>query len=152
MSLQRLGLLAAGFLAVGAVEAAAPSRIVVAGGWTRPAMVGMNAAGYMNIVNGGALPDNLTGAASPNAARVSLHQSRMVATVSVMRPVAALLVPARGQAVLAPGGFHMMLEGLKQPLRPGGRVPVTLFFQRAGRVRIWLNVRTGPSAMSGMKM
>jgi hypothetical protein len=144
-------LVLAGLLAAASASAAA-LRLVVADAWTRPAASGMNAAGYMTIANRGPFPDRLTGAASPIAARVSLHQSRMVGNVSIMRPIDGIEVTSHGRTSLAPGGFHLMLEGLKRPLRPGDRAPVTLFFQRAGPVRAWFTVRTGPAAATGMKM
>jgi copper(I)-binding protein len=131
---------------------ATPPRITVSGAWTRPAAAGMNAAGYLTVANQGRFQDRLTGAASPIAARVTLHQSHMVGNVSVMRALDGIAVASRGQINLAPGGFHLMLEGLKRPLRPGERAPVTLQFQRAGPVRAWLTVRNGPPAATGMKM
>jgi copper(I)-binding protein len=52
-----------------------------------------------------------------------------------MRQLQALDLPA-GQAVkLAPGGYHLMLMGLKQPLKDGDKVPLTLEFEDAQRVR-----------------
>lgn len=141
----------AGLLAF-AGASAAPLRITVSSAWTRPAAAGMNAAGYMTIANNGRFPDRLTGAASPIAARVSLHQSRMAGNVSVMRPLEGVDVASHGQTSLAPDGVHLMLEGLKRPLRSGDRAPVTLRFRRAGSVRTWLSVRGGPAAMPGMRM
>jgi copper(I)-binding protein len=141
----------AGFLAASAVAAARPG-VIVSEAWTRPAAPGMTAAGYMSIANPGAVADALDGASSPIARRVTLHQSRLVGNVSVMRPLASLPLPAHGRASLAPGGLHLMFEGLKRPLKGGDRAPVTLRFRRAGPVRVWLAVRGGPSAMTGMKM
>ncbi|HEY1415440.1 MAG TPA: copper chaperone PCu(A)C [Caulobacteraceae bacterium] len=145
-------LLLVGLLA-SAGASATPLQITVSSAWTRPAAAGMNAAGYMTIANHGHSPDRLTSAASPIAARVTLHQSRMVGAVSVMRPVEGIDVTSRGQISLAPGGVHLMLEGLKRPLQPGDRAPVTLLFQHAGPVRAWLTVRTGTEAPTpGMRM
>lgn len=150
---QRLGrrLLLAGLLAAAAASAG-PVRVVVADAWTRPAAAGMNAAGYMIIANRGPLPDRLTGATSPMAARVSLHQSRMIGNLSVMRPVSTIPAPPNGRTSLAPGGYHLMLESLKRPLRLGDRAPVTLIFQRAGPVRAWLIVRANAAVSPGMTM
>lgn len=139
-------------LLVSASASAAPQRIRVTNAWTRPALAGMNAAGYMTFANRAPVPDRLDGASSPLAARVTLHQSRMVGSVSVMRPAAGVPVPSHGQASLSPGGFHLMMEGLKRPLKPGERAPVTLEFQRAGPVRAWLTVRGGAPVSPGMKM
>jgi copper(I)-binding protein len=45
-------------------------------------------------------------------------------------------VPAKGKTELKPGGYHIMLLGLKQDLKPGEKVPVTLKFERGGEVRV----------------
>ena len=151
MSHQRLGLLVASLVAATAA-AAAPPRITVSGAWTRPAMAGMNAAGYMTITNNSPVADRLSGASSALAAGTSLHESRMIGIISTMRPVAGIVVPPHGSVRLEPNGFHLMLEGLKRPLKPGGRAPLTLEFQRAGAVRTWLDVRAAGSPTPDMKM
>jgi copper(I)-binding protein len=134
--------------------AAAPPPLAVSGGWTRPAMRGATAAGYLEIVNRGPRPDRLVGASSALAARVSLHESRMVGSVMTMRPVPNLIIPPRGRVALAPSGLHLMLEGLRRPLRIGERIPLTLQFAGAGAKRASLTVGAGPPAppMAGMKM
>jgi copper(I)-binding protein len=131
---------------------ATPRPIVVANAWTRPAMMGMNAAGYLTIANRGPVPDRLDSASSPVAVRVTLHESRITRNVSIMRSVTSLPVAPHGRVTLSPGGFHLMLEGLKKPLKPGERAPMTLVFQRAGPVRVSLSVRGGAAPMLGMKM
>ncbi len=133
---------------------AQPPAIAVTGAWTRPAAAGLNAAGYLTIANKGAQADRLLGAASPVAATVTLHESRSVGGMMTMRPVAALAIPPGGSVALAPGRYHLMLEGLKRPLVSGQRAPLTLTFAHAGPVKIELEVRDGPPAppMAGMKM
>jgi copper(I)-binding protein len=133
---------------------AAPPPISVSGGWTRPALTGMTAAGYLVIVNRGPRPDRLVAASSPVAASVSLHESRMVGSVMTMRPVGSLTIPPRGRVTLGPGGLHLMLEGLRRPLRAGERIPLNLQFAGAGAARANLSVGAGPPAppMPGMKM
>ena len=145
--------LALAFLLVAAAGgAAAKSAITISQAWTRPATAGMNGAGYLTIANPAPFPDRLLSAASPAAAKVSLHQSRQSGTVMIMVDVPALRIPARGRVSLAPGGYHLMLEHLTQPLRVGDHVPVTLTFDRAGVVRARLEVRGAAPAMRGMKM
>lgn len=131
-----------------------PSPIAVTQGWTRPAVAGINGAGYFTVIDRGALGDRLTGAASPAAARVSIHLSRMAAGVMTMRPLSGVDLPPRGTVSFAPGGLHLMLEGLRHPLKVGDRVPVALRFVRAGRVWAYLTVRLAPPgpAMPGMRM
>ena len=117
--------------------------------WARPALAGRNGAGYLSIANAGKAADTLTGAASPAAAKVTLHEMRMTGAVMSMRPVASLPIPAGGHVALAPGGYHLMLEGLKRELKAGQRVPVTLTFARAGKVAVELEVRAPAPAHSG---
>ncbi len=106
----------------------------------------MNGAAYFTIVNRGGEADALVGASSPLAASVSLHRSMMVHGVMLMRPLAEAPVPAKGELTFAPGGLHLMMEGLKRPLREGERAPVILKFRRSGARRVELVVGQGPPA------
>jgi copper(I)-binding protein len=140
-------------LAVLAAGASAPvGPIAVRDAWTRPGAAGMNAAGYLTIVNRGAVPDRLLSATSGAAARVTLHQSRQVGTVMTMVDVPALTIPPHGAVNLSPGGYHLMLEHLTRPLRLGDQAAVVLVFQRAGAIRARLAVSPVAPAMAGMKM
>jgi hypothetical protein len=121
--------------------------IEITGGWMRPAAAGMNGAGYMTLVNSGAVPDRLVAAASPAAARVTLHQSRQVGMMMTMAPVPFLAIPPGGRAVLSPGGYHLMFEHLVRPLRVGDHVPLTLTFARGRPLRVSLAVAN--AAVSG---
>jgi len=89
-----------------------------------------NGAVYLTIVS--PTTDRLTAASSPVAEKVELHTMSMEGGVMSMRPLTAIDIPA-GQAVtLSPGGTHMMLLGLTQPLREGQSFPLTLSFDHAG--------------------
>jgi hypothetical protein len=139
-------------LAVGltsaAIAASPASPITISNAWARPVVAaGMTAAGYLTVVNRGPFGDRLVGASSPLAARVSLHQSRMVGAMMTMRAVTAIGIPARGRADLSPGGYHLMLAGVRRPLASGARIPLTLSFARAGTVRTSLTVRAGGPTM-----
>ncbi|MGH7012499.1 MAG: copper chaperone PCu(A)C [Caulobacteraceae bacterium] len=120
------------------------SAVRVLNAWTRPAAKGMNAAGYLTVVNDGARSDALVGASSPVARSVSLHQSAMKGTVMTMRPLADIPIPAHGRAILAPGGDHLMIEGLVRSLTAGDTVPVKLVFRRSPAERVELKVGSGP--------
>lgn len=63
--------------------------------------------------------------------------------MSKMRPVPAWVLPANGQVKAEPGGLHLMLLDLKQPLKVGDRIPVTLKFERAGSVNVEAVVEDG---------
>jgi periplasmic copper chaperone A len=118
--------------------------------WSRAAMAGRVGVVYLTITDTGA-PDTLTGATSPVATTADLHQSVDDHGVMKMLPVASLPV-APGKAVtLAPGGYHIMLMNLKQPLTAGETFPVTLTFAKAGQVTAMATVeKAGAAAMPGM--
>jgi hypothetical protein len=105
--------------------------------WAR-ATVGTSRPGgaYLTITNKGTAADRLTGAESPVAERVELHRSSVEGGMMRMTPVDAVEVPAGGKVVFAPAGFHLMLIGLKQPLVAGSKVPLTLVFEKAGRITV----------------
>jgi copper(I)-binding protein len=104
--------------------------------------------------------DKLLTASSPAAAKASVHETQMEGTVMRMRPVEGGLPLPAGKAVkLSPGGYHIMLEGLKAPLKPGADVPVTLTFAQSPPLEITAHVMPvgspgpgGMAAMPGMKM
>lgn len=118
-------------------------------GWSRPVPAGLSVGvGYGVVVNDGPRPDRLVSASSPAARSVELHESMMSTgpggAMSHMAPLAGVDVPAHSRVAFAPDGRHMMLLGLKRPLKPGETAPVTLVFQHAGPVRATLAVRTTP--------
>ena len=109
--------------------------------WIAPVPAGAStAAAYLTIVNSGAAPDRLLGATTPVAARATLHRSGTMNGMSHMATMSAVSVTGRGQAVFAPGGLHLMLEGLTKPLAVGQTVPVMLRFERAGLVQVGFRV------------
>jgi periplasmic copper chaperone A len=154
-SIHHRAALAMAFAAVlTAPVAAAPGSLTIRNAWTRPAAAGVNGAGYFTVVNTGQTADRLVAALSPAAARVSIHESRLVGSVMTMRTLDGVAIPARASVVFKPGGLHLMLEGLEAPLKAGDRVSVTLVFARAGRTAATFTVANGPPgpAMAGMKM
>lgn len=105
-------------------------------------------AAYLTVTDNGR-PDHLVGASTPVAATATLHQSRNENGVMQMRPVPDLTL-ARGQSVtFVPGGYHLMLMGLRQPLRKGDRFPLTLTFAHAPPVTVEVAV-AGPGATDPM--
>jgi copper(I)-binding protein len=121
-------------------SAAAPS--VQVSGWARPTVPGQSVgAAYLTIRNKGAAPDRLLALGSPAATSVSVHQTTNAGGISRMRPVGPIVIgPGRGLS-MAPGGMHVMLMGLKAPLRPAARLPLLLRFERAGIVRTSLPIQ-----------
>jgi periplasmic copper chaperone A len=76
--------------------------------------------------------DRLVSVSSPVAARAELHESAMAGMVMKMRPLAGLAIPAGQTVALAPGAIHIMLVGLKAPLRERQSFALTLTFEKAG--------------------
>lgn len=93
--------------------------------WTRATAPSQKVAGvYMDLTANAEM--RLTGASSPACGRVELHTMRMEGGMMVMRPVPDIPLP-KGQTIsLKPGGLHIMCIDIKQPLKLGGRVPLTL--------------------------
>jgi copper(I)-binding protein len=110
-----------------------------------------SAAVYLTVTDQGG-PDRLIGASTPVAQSATLHESRTVNGVMQMRPVAGLPVTKDAPIALSPGGFHLMLMGLKDGLKLGQTFPVTLRFEKAGPVTTTVTVEkpgaTGPGDMS----
>jgi periplasmic copper chaperone A len=107
--------------------------------WSRATIPGQTGVIYLTINDTGA-PDRLTSVASPVAASAALHESFSENGVSKMREVAGLAVSPGTPVTLAPGGYHIMLMGLKQPLKQGDAFPVTLTFEKAGQVTATVTV------------
>ena len=89
-----------------------------------------NGAAYLTIVS--PTSDRLTEASSPVAKKAELHTMSMEGGVMRMRPLTAIDIPAGQTVTLSPGGTHIMLLGLTQPLREGQSFPLTLSFDHAG--------------------
>jgi hypothetical protein len=118
--------------------------IEIEGAWARPSpkMAGAGAA-YMTLKNSGGEADKLISASTTAAQVVELHESFMDENnVMKMRPVegGAIQVPAGGSAELKPGGLHIMLIDLVEPLQSGTTIPLTLKFEKSGEVEIQVSV------------
>ena len=110
--------------------------------WARAMPPGADVAGgYLEIRNTGKEADRLVAAWSPAAARVELHVMSRDGGVMKMREAPGFAMPPRKSLSLKPGGQHLMLIGLKQPLLKGQHIPIMLQFERAGVVRVELEVK-----------
>jgi copper(I)-binding protein len=125
--------------------ARAAATLDVVDAWSRPA-TGTGVV-YATIVNRGRHPDRLVGGSSPLAERLELHETTSTkgsggmagmgnmpapGRMTTMLPVASVTVPAGGKAVFSPGGYHIMLVGLRHDLKAGEIVPLRLHFAAAG--------------------
>jgi len=116
--------------------------LVITQCWARATPGGAKVGGaYMTITNKGSAVDRLTGGSADIAGKVEIHEMTTVNGVMKMRPLEKGLAIDPGKTVkLAPGGYHVMLEDLKGPLKQGDKVPVTLDFEKAGKVNVTLDV------------
>ncbi len=132
----------------GAPSAVPASPVVVGdlsveGAWARVSpMVERAGAAYLVIRSRGATDDALVGATSPAAAVVEMHQTVAGEDgMMTMRPVPAIPVPAGGMVELVPGGYHLMLIDLVEPLAEGMDVELALTFQSGVVITVHAPVR-----------
>jgi len=144
--LARLG---AALLAIAALAgpALADGPVTVTAAWARAGVASAKAgAAFLTVTNTGKEPDRLVAAQTPVADKAELHTHLMDNGVMKMRAVDSIDVAPGAPVTLKPGGLHVMLMGLKQPLTEGGRFPVTLTFEKAGAVTVEVAVQ-GAAAM-----
>jgi periplasmic copper chaperone A len=104
---------------------AAQAQTTVKDPWVRGTVASQKASGaFMHITSAGG--GKLVAASSPVAGVVEVHEMAMDGTVMKMRAVSALELPAGKTVELKPGGYHVMLMDLKQQLKAGETVPLTL--------------------------
>jgi periplasmic copper chaperone A len=125
--------------------------LVVDTPWARATPAGVQVgAGYLKVTNTGSEPDRLIGGSLADAASVEMHETQMTGDVAKMRRVDKGVEIKPGQSVeFAPGGYHLMLMGLKQPLKNGDVVQGTLVFERAGTLTLEYHVRPAGSQAGG---
>ena len=96
------------------------------------------AAYFASLENTGASADKLVRASTPVAARVELHTMAVDAQgVMRMREIDGIALAPKAKVQMKPGsGLHLMLIGLKEPLKEDATFPMTLEFERAGKVEV----------------
>jgi len=117
--------------------------LTISAGWAKAMLPGQPAGGgYLTIENGGPSADRLVSLSTPAAGKAEVHDMKVENNVMTMRPVeGGLEIPAGGKVELKPGGLHLMFMQVSQPFAEGGSVPVTLEFEKAGKVELSLPVR-----------
>jgi copper(I)-binding protein len=129
-------------------EAVSSGELIISGAWVAAPVTGQPAtAAYLTIQNNANTDERLTGIATPIATMSHLHRSVVEDNVSRMEGIDALILPANGEVVFAPGGLHIMLMGLDAPLAEGDRVELTLQFLETGDVMIEAPVRARDDMM-----
>jgi copper(I)-binding protein len=113
--------------------------VEVSGAWARATMPGQKVAGvYMQLRSD--TPAKLVGAKTDVADAAEVHEMRNDGGVMRMRRIDALDLPAGKTVVLAPGGYHVMLQNIHRPLKARDRVSLTLLIEEKGkRVEIPVN-------------
>jgi copper(I)-binding protein len=115
--------------------------ILVTDAWVRAVPGSSVAAAYFTARNTGTQPLSIIGIRSPAAAQAMIHETALVGTQSTMRPHEQLSL-APGQSVqLAPGGLHVMLMDLRQPLAPGAQVQLVLLLEGGTSLAVTARVR-----------
>ncbi len=108
--------------------------------YATPSLAGTgNGAAYLaSIENKGSVADRLVRASTPASARVEIHTMAVDAQgVMRMREVDGIALAPNAKVQMKPGaGLHLMLIGLKEPLKPDATFPMTLEFERAGKVEV----------------
>jgi copper(I)-binding protein len=122
------------------IALAAQAQVQVGDPWVRATVAPQKATGaFMQLTS--AKPAKVVAASSPVAEMVEIHEMKMEDGVMKMRAVDALPLPA-GQAVaLKPGSYHVMLMGLKQPIKVGETVPLTLTIEGDDKQRSTVEVK-----------
>jgi copper(I)-binding protein len=107
-------------------------------------------AAYLSIENTGKSADRLLSISTPAATSAALHTMTMDGNIMRMREANAVAIEPGATVAMKPGmGYHIMLVGLKSPLKPGDRFPMTLTFDKAGKVDVTVVVQDKEAAQSG---
>ena len=120
--------------------------------YARATVAGQPSGGaYLSIENKGKSNDKLIAVASPAAKTTEIHTMSMDGNVMKMREVGSIEIKPAEKIAMQPGnGYHIMLIGLSQQLKAGDKIPLTLTFEKAGKLDVTLNVED-KSANNGDK-
>ena len=111
-----------------------PKEIHVSNAWVRLAAApGRPAAGYFTL-HGGPADATLVSISSDVAIRAEMHESMKSGSVSTMKPIDQVALPAASEIVFAPGGKHVMLFDMNPGIKPGAPVPLLFTFADGQRI------------------
>jgi periplasmic copper chaperone A len=121
--------------------------LVISQPWSRSAPRGAElASAYLTIENKGTTPDRLIGGSADIAEKLQIQRSSMVGGGLTLTPVEGGLTISPGdKVVLAPHGIHLTLSNLKSRMKKGAQVPMTLEFEKAGKVAVSFDVLSAAS-------
>lgn len=138
-------------LALGlAAAGSALSQTTVKDAWVRGTVAQQKATGMFAQITSAA-GGKLVSASSPVAGVVEIHEMKMEGDTMRMRAITALDLPAGKTVELKPGGYHVMLMDLKQPVKAGDTVTVTLVIEGAGGKRENVEVKAPVRRLAGGK-
>jgi periplasmic copper chaperone A len=111
--------------------------VTVAHPWARATPGGVKVGGaYFEMKAAAGKGDRLIAASSPVAGSVEIHNHIMEGGIARMRRVDAIAIAGGKSVVLGPSGYHVMLVDLKQPLKEGDLLKLTLVFEKAGQIEV----------------
>lgn len=127
-----------------------PSSIVVSDAWVREtSATRTTSSAYFTVENGTDRAVTLTAVSVEGVDQSALHATVDENGIASMKPQKGLTIPARGSLALAPGAAHVMLTGVRSPLKVGGSVRMTLSFEGAPAQVVRALVR--PLAATGIR-
>ena len=116
------------------------ANIEVSDAWARPTRGDAPGAVYVTIANKGGQDDRLVSVMTDHAAMAMVHQTELSNGVARMRMAGEINIPAESSIKMVPGGTHIMLEGLRTPLRPGDSFQLFLKFRESGDEKVIVQV------------
>jgi periplasmic copper chaperone A len=128
-------------LVVASPLGAQPPTLVVQNAWVRATPGAEVAAAYLTLRNVSSSPVTVTGVESPVAAHAMIHETTVKGGQSKMRPHEQLIVAPGTTVKFEPGGLHVMLHDLKQPLTVGQAVPLIITLAGGGTLQVTAAVR-----------
>ena len=138
--MNRLVHASAALAAIAVFTLPAHAQVTVKDPWVRATVSQQKATGaFMQITS--AQDARLVEAKSPVAGVVEVHEMSMEKDVMKMRAIPELALPAGKAVELKPGGYHVMLMDLKQQMKEGGTVPLTLVIEGKDKKRSTVGVK-----------
>lgn len=130
--------------------AAFAQSVKVEDAWARSTVAGQQAGGVFMTLESDRKAA-LVGVKSPEANKVEIHEMKNEGGVMKMRPLPRLELPAGKKVSLAPGGYHLMVIGIKKPLTAGEKLPITLTVEDENKKTstVEVNAEIRPAANAG---
>ncbi len=125
------------FLLTGFIFLAYGSEIIIKDPWIRAVPPSSkNTALFMTIVNKSDKQDTLISVKTDIAKMVMIHKTVEENGIMKMKHVDSLPIPPHSEVKLKPGGLHIMIMGLKRPIKEGEKIKINLFFKNSGNIEI----------------